>query len=611
MTGLADHTGDVAAQDSERPWRILELFARDAGLDTILTETLALLAERCPSSRSAALLFQNGRLRCLAGCGIPAALQGAFNEPPADAASDSPEAAAPAWVTLAGLTDLATDDSEVPWRSVALAAGLSRYWSEPIRSAAGEVLGVLIAFLESGERPPDQEAEALRLAARIAGIAIEQKNVIEELYFRAHHDPVTFLPNRYLFEDRLKIALPTADRAGAQVALLHIDLDRFHTVNDLLGRSTGDHLLEMVARRLEPCMRSNDTLARTAGDEFCGVLAGVANSSDARLVGERIRARLAPPFALAGNELTLTASIGYALYPLHAPDAGTLERCAAAALYRAKQEGRNCVREFVPGEAGLSEQRARIENALGRAIARDELRLAYQPQVDLRTMALAGAEALLRWQHPIIGLVSPGTFIPIAEKTGLIVPIGRWVLRQACKQAAAWRQIPGAPPRLAVNVSAVQLAREEFVEQVAAVLKAAAIPGSALELELTETALASDVRMVARRMADLKALGVALAIDDFGTGYSSLAYLQELPVDTLKIDISFVRQIAAGTDRSPVIESIISMARALGKKVIAEGVETLMQQTYLAAVGCDMAQGYLYSRPVDPASFAAKWMTPG
>jgi EAL domain-containing protein (putative c-di-GMP-specific phosphodiesterase class I) len=320
-----------------------------------------------------------------------------------------------------------------------------------------------------------------------------------------------------------------------------------------------------------------------------------------------MRARLAAPFAVCGHELTVTASIGCALYPEHAADALSLERSAGAALYRAKHGGRNCVRGFVPGEAASAQQKARLESALSQALTRGEFRMVYQPQIALGTMTLSGAEALLRWHHPVIGLVSPTAFIPIAEEAGLIVPIGKWVLREACREAAAWRRL-GFRKRIAINVSPVQFGQDDFVAFVKTALDDTRVPPDAVELELTESALAGEVGRVAEKMRELKSLGLSFAVDDFGTGYSSLSHLQELPVDVIKIDISFVRQIAAAGDRSPVIETIVAMAHALGKTLVAEGVETLAQQAYLAALGCDAVQGFLYGRPAPAAEFTAKWM---
>ena len=592
---------------SDRPWRILELFARNAGLEDVLTEVILLIEERDSICQCAIMVLREGRLHCVASAGVPRNLLNQFNGLHVVGSSSSVDPISAFWAAPSGFVDFSTAPGWDAWRPLAEAAGVRGCRAEPILSTAGEVLGEVVVFVEAGLPAKSVAPEALRLAARIAGIAMEQHHLMADLLYHAHHDSVTLLPNRFLLDERLGQAMAAADRSGTGVALLHVNLDRFQTVNDLLGRGVGDLLLQQAARRMETGLAAEDTLARTAGDEFSAVLPGVKSLDHAIRSAERLRARLAAPFAVSGHELTVTASIGCALYPTHAADALSLERCADAALHRAKHAGRNCVRGFVPGEAGSAQQKARLESALSQALTRGEFRLVYQPQIGLETMALSGAEALLRWHHPVIGLVSPTAFIPIAEETGLIVPIGQWVLREACREAAAWRGL-GFRGRIAINVSPVQFGQDDFVASVKAALDDARVPPDAVELELTESALAGDVGRVAEKMHDLKSLGLSFAVDDFGTGYSSLSHLQELPVDVIKIDISFVRQIAAADDRSPVIETIIAIGHALGKTLVAEGVETPTQQAYLAALGCDAVQGFLHGRPVPAADFTAKWI---
>ncbi len=554
---------------AERPWRILELFSRNAPLEEILAEIVVLVQERYGIRDCGILTMEGEALQCSAGVRLPQNL-------------------------LDGLSSL---------RAGAKVPGCR---SEPILSAAGEMLGVVVALPEAGEPAGEAAAAALRLAARIAGMAIEGEHLRADLLYHAHHDSITGLPNRFLLDERLAQAIDAARRSGTGVALLHLGLDRFQTVNDLLGRGIGDLLLEQAARRMEAVLGAEDTLARTAGDEFTAVLPGIAALDDALRSAERMRAQLAAaPFAVGGHELTVTASVGCAIYPEHSTDARSLERCADAAFFRAKQESRNSVRAFAPEEAGNVLHKSRLESALGRALTRGEFHLCYQPQIDLRTMAPSGAEALLRWRHPVIGSVSPATFIPLAEESALIVPIGQWAFLEACRQEAAWLQA-GFATRMAVNVSAVQFAHHEYVRSVEMALESSRVPPEAVELELTESALIGDVARVAARMRELKSLGLTLAVDDFGTGYSSLSKLQDLPVDVIKVDVSFVRKIASAEDRSPVIETIVSMARAMGKKLVAEGVETTAQQKYLAALGCDFAQGFLYGRPMMAAEFAAQ-----
>ena len=600
-------SGVSGGPECDRPWKILELFARNAGLQEVLSEAMLLIEERESIRICAIMALRDGRLHAMASAGIPQALLDQFEGAEVVGDHGPRDATSAYWAAPAGFIDFAAVPGWEAWRPAAEAAGVRGLRAEPILSAAGELLGEVVGFAEAGVPAEDVGPEVLRLAARIAGMAMEQDHLIADLFYHAHHDSVTLLPNRFLLDEKLQQAMAAADRTGSGVVLLHVNLDRFQTVNNLLGRGIGDLLLHQAARRMESGLAAEDTLARTAGDEFSAVLPGVKNLDRALRAAERLRARLAAPFAVGGHELTVTASIGCALYPEHAGDALGLERSAGAALYRAKQAGRNCVRGFVPGEEGCAQQKAQLESAMSQALTRDEFRLVYQPQIALGSMTLCGAEALLRWRHPVIGLVSPSAFIPIAEETGLIVPIGRWVLREGCREAAAWRLL-GFRGRIAINVSPVQFGQDDFVALVKATLEETGAPPEAVELELTESALAGDVRQVAEKMGELKGLGLSFAVDDFGTGYSSLSHLQELPVDIIKIDISFIRKIEAAEDRSPVIETIVAMAHALGKTLVAEGVETLAQEAYLAALGCDAVQGFLHGRPAASGEFRAKWL---
>ena len=593
--------------ESDRPWRILELFARNAGLQEVLAEVILLIEERDSVRHCVIMALREGRLYPVASAGVSRALLSRIDGTQVVGKSGPADPVLAFWAAPVGFVDFSTAPGWEAWRPLAEAAGVRGCRAEPILSMAGELLGEVVAFADA-ELPSEGVApESLRLAARIAAVAMEQRHLIADLLYHAHHDAVTLLPNRFLLDERLQQAMAAADRTGSGVALLHVNLDRFQTVNDLLGRGTGDLLLQQAARRMEAGLAAEDTLARTAGNEFSAVLPGVKNLDHAIRAAERLRARLTAPFAVSEHELTVTASIGCALYPEHAANALGLERSAGAALHRAKQAGRNCIRGFVPGEAECAQQKARLESALSQALTRGEFRLVYQPQIALGSMTLSGAEALLRWHHPDIGLVSPTAFIPIAEESGLIVPIGDWVLREGCREAAAWRRL-GFRGRIAINVSPVQFGQDHFVASVEAAIQDTGVPADAVELELTESALAGEVRRVAEKMRQLKSLGLSFAVDDFGTGYSSLSHLQELPVDIIKIDISFIRQIAAPEDRSPVIETIIAMAHALGKTLVAEGVETLAQQNYLAALGCDAVQGFLHGRPAASGDFRAKWL---
>lgn len=447
----------------------------------------------------------------------------------------------------------------------------------------------------------------------VGGIVVNSRDVSErvraeaalrelaaQLRHQASHDALTGLPNRLLFEDRLERAIEAARRDGSEVAVLFLDLDRFKHVNDTLGHDAGDELLREVARRFELAVRTTDTLSRRGGDEFLIVAPGVAGSMDAVRVGRRLLDALAEPVLVAGRPVFVSASVGASVFPRDGADARALQSRADAAMYRAKAAGRGRLECFAPEMTEAAFERLTLENDLRRAVERGEFRLHYQPVVDAGTGAVASAEALLRWEHPALGLVPPARFIPVAEEAGLMVPIGAWVLRGACRQAAEWARSPAGPLRVAVNVSAAQFGREDLVATVTAALEESGVDARWLELELTETLVMRDVAGTARQLRALRALGVSVAVDDFGTGFSSLAKLQSLPLDALKVDRSFVERLAAIPSSLPLVRAVVTLARELGMRVVAEGVETAEQLTALRALGCDLVQGYLFARPAPP-----------
>jgi diguanylate cyclase (GGDEF)-like protein len=470
------------------------------------------------------------------------------------------------------------------------------------------------------------------------GEALAEQGVA--LAYRALHDPLTGLPNRELLEDRTRQALLRATRDGRGAAVFLVETEGLRLINETLGHAAGDELLKEIATRLQASARQTDLLARTGGDEFTFVAADLKDRQGAQVIAQKLLGVLTRAFAAeGGRELFLNPSVGIALYPQDGTDLASLRRNADAALARARDRGRNRFEFFVPemNDAGALE-RLEMEGQLRLAVERGELQLHYQPQVDGHGRVVA-AEALLRWTHPKLGPVSPGKFIPIAESGGLIVPIGRWVLREVCRQTAAWRRDGALPPvRVAANVSALQFAEPDFVESVEATLRACDLDPRWIELEITESALMDKPEAVADKLARLRRIGVGVAIDDFGTGYSSLAYLHRLPIDTLKIDRSFVLAIGAndaaasptaGTASAPagppasagvpppppvptraaggqaVILAVISLARSLGMNVLAEGVETAAQRDFLVRHGCHLMQGYLFSRPKPPAEVEA------
>ena len=420
-----------------------------------------------------------------------------------------------------------------------------------------------------------------------------------QIHHLAYHDALTELPNRVLLLDRLGQALAQAERDGAQIAVLYIDLDRFKTINDTLGHPAGDELLRQVASRLRTVLREGDTVARLGGDEFVILLPHIPAVRDAAQVAAKVLRVVSAPFTLFGQELNTTTSLGVSLFPKDGTNAETLLKHADTALYQAKGRGRNQYQFFDAPMNAQAHERLLLENHLRRALERGELSLHYQPQIDLRNNAVVGVEALLRWRHPERGMVPPDEFIPIAEETGLIAEIGEWVLRTACNQANSW-QAAGLPPvRMAVNLSVRQLLRQfDLPALVGAVLLDSGLAAPRLDLEITESTLMADPGHAIEVLRELHDMGLQITVDDFGTGYSSLSYLKRLPLDRIKIDRSFVRDIPADADDVVIVQTILAMAKQLKIGVVAEGVETLAQSQFLREQRCEEAQGYFFSHPL-------------
>ncbi|WP_422564706.1 putative bifunctional diguanylate cyclase/phosphodiesterase [Ideonella sp.] len=428
----------------------------------------------------------------------------------------------------------------------------------------------------------------------------------QRLLRQAHYDSLTDLPNRSLLADRLNQALVAARRDGESIALLFMDLNQLRDINDNFGHSVGDGVLLEVAQRLRSALREVDTVARLGGDEFA-VLLPATRADGAEQVAAKLMERLTQPCHVGSQDLSLTLSMGVAVFPDDADTCDAMIRCADTAMYRAKQEGRGHWCFYTPEMHRRSARQMQLETALRRAEARGELMLHYQPQLDLATGRVVGLEALIRWHHPELGMISPGEFIPLAESSGQILAIGAWVMRTAVRQLKAWLD-QGLPPCVvAVNLSAVQFREPDLPLQVQAVLQASGLPAACLELELTESVAAGNPEAACAMMQRLHALGVRLSIDDFGTGFSSLSHLKRFPIHTLKIDQSFVRDIDTDPDDRAIVQAIIQMAKALRLTTIAEGVETAGQAEFLSAQGCDMVQGYLYCRPQAPDQ-ALQWL---
>lgn len=424
------------------------------------------------------------------------------------------------------------------------------------------------------------------------------KEAQAQLDFLAHHDALTRLPNRTLFRDRLGHALIHAQRENKNLAVLFLDLDRFKTINDTLGHPVGDDLLKQAAERMQQAIRADDTLARLGGDEFVLLLEDDSTAHHAVIVAHKLLQIFNRPMFIDDHTLTVTASIGIALFPQDGKDVDTLLKHADLAMYQAKQQGRNTYQFFSSGLTTGAFERLIMENALRGAVARNELLLYYQPQINLLDRSLAGVEALVRWQHAELGLVSPGQFIPLAEDMGIIGEIGEWVLNEAVRQMAEWQAQGFDIPRVSVNLSMQQIDREDLAGQVSAALERMSIPAKHLELEVTESMIMRQPDQAMRILENLRQQGILLSIDDFGTGYSSLAYLKNLPLDRLKIDQSFVQDIGRDEHGEAIVRVIIALARNLELEAVAEGVESEEQARFLEREGCNIAQGYLFARPM-------------
>lgn len=425
----------------------------------------------------------------------------------------------------------------------------------------------------------------------------ERKNVDERLYFMAHYDPLTGLPNRSLLHDRLLQAITYAKRQGTRVAVMFLDLDRFKTINDTLGHSMGDLLLQAVAERLKGCLRTSDTVARLGGDEFILVLPDLRDSDHAGKIAQKILDLLGRPYSIRDMELHTSASIGISVYPEDGISNEELISNSDVAMYRAKDNGKNNFQFYAPIMNKSSYKRLTLENSLRRALEREEFILHYQPQIDLLTGKICGVEALIRWNNTEQGLIPPDTFIPLAEENGMIVPIGEWVLREACRQNSSWQKQGLTSFTVAVNLSAMQFHQKKLAITVEKVLQETALSPDWLELEITETGIMKHSDAIST-MKSLKELGLRLAIDDFGTGYSSLSHLKRFPLDKLKVDQSFVRELTSSRDDAAITVAIINMAKSLNLKVIAEGVETAEHRDFLLANGCPLMQGYFFSKPL-------------
>ncbi|UVK37532.1 EAL domain-containing protein [Mesorhizobium sp. AR10] len=497
------------------------------------------------------------------------------------------------------VADIMRDPLWEDYRELVAPYGYRSCWSTPILAHQGAVIGVFAMYSMTVREPIEAETRLIEFTTRIAGIAIERKLAEDQIHFMANHDVLTGLPNRALLEDRLSQAVLYAQRYDRWVTVVFIDLDNFKLVNDTLGHNAGDVLLKTVASRMVECVKATDTVVRLGGDEFVIVLFDQPTNAD--LIAEtlqKIRTAIAEPVHIGKHRLRTTASIGIANYPKDGTSPDTLLANADAAMYRAKEFGRDNFQFYAPEFNTRAHEKFVLQEELRNALAHSEFTLLYQPQVDLRSGHVFAVEALLRWQHPTRGMVAPTAFIPTAEETSLIVPIGDWVLHEACRQNKAWQHAGLPPMTVCVNVSARQFRERNLVDRVVNALTESGLEARYLELEVTESLIMQDIELAVATMNALQSLGVQISIDDFGTGYSSLSALKTFPVARLKIDKSFINDLAANEDDQAVTSAVISLGQNLHLRVIAEGVETDDQVAFLRKHNCDEMQGYHFSKPI-------------
>ena len=604
VTGLVGICLDITERKREELLEhdrrlILEQVAKNEPLPGILARIVRMLESRLVGSRCGIMMLQQGRLYAASAPSLPLEYSQVIEGMSIGPAVGSCGTACYGHERVI-VEDIACDPLWEGYRELALSHGLRACWSSPIDGDGG-LLGTFAVYYGTPRRPSAAELDFIDAAVRLASLAIEHRRLTDQLSHQGQHDALTGLPNRLLLQDRLEQALSLAVRKQQQVAVLFMDLDRFKQINDTLGHSHGDTLLREVARRLSACVRKSDTLARLGGDEFMAVLPELNDAQDAMRVAGKFMEALRAPFQVAEHEFFISVSLGISIYPADGLDGSTLMANADAAMYRAKETGRDNCMWFTPQMNARMLERVELERQLRHAQSSGQLSLHYQPQCGAHGEIL-GFEALLRWKHPTLGMIPPARFIPLAEESGLIVPIGEWVLHEACRCMAAWRRAGHADLSISVNVSAIQFRRGNLLDTVRRVLAETRLEPQALVLEITESLLLQNAAEASAHLVALRELGVGVAIDDFGTGYSSLSYLHKLPVTSLKIDQSFVCEIGMnrtkGSDEAPIIRTIIALARNLGLSVVAEGVETHAQHQLLLALGCDGFQGYLLHPPL-------------
>ncbi len=603
---------DLASELLSAHRRLLDNIGEKTHLSGLLQQFCVTLDEAIAPTCSCVMLYQPAErvLNIGAAPGLPAELRRALDGLTPGLAPGSCSAAVHRNDVVVS-RDLTTDPLWNGLRDAAVAAGFHACWSLPIRSlqwadSPGKddevrVVGTVALYFRQPRSPTAQEIKLLDITSALAGLAINAARTKEKVGERQLYDTLTGLPSRSLFFDQLEEALADLSPHENKMALLRLDLDHFKEVNETFGYAVGDFLLRSVAKRLVGLRRGTDLVARFGDDEFIYLIRELPRDDDVRELAEGILAALSKPHDFGGEELAVSASLGASVYPWDGEDAQTLLRNAENALHAAKRQGRNRIRLYAPTLGGSGFEKLQLKLALGYAVENRELELLYQPKLRSESEEISGVEVLVYWNHPTQGRISPGKFIPLAEETGLIMPIGEWVLRTACAQMHGWRRQGFRHLTVAVNISALQFREIGFKDTVSTILANTGLVPEALELEITETVAMTDVDKTMERLKALQDLGLRISIDDFGTGYSSLAYLQRFPIHTLKLDRSFIMGLPENKENHAIVKAVIAMARLMDLELVAEGVEGPGEAAILRREGCELLQGYHFSRPVPAA----------